>query len=310
MGLSRVRNGVFVSIRLCIPTDDNSMSSFFGHRMFLNIVFTVVVVTLLSDSALALDSSGGDYRPCILQIYGDGKLRRDTKVPSAAARLSVGMALEFSRRQRMTYHLYDCDGFGHCSKAPSIKDACYAQQCSHVLYIDADLLMHNPRVDVVGHMIKSYPEAVLITGVDYYGTMANPSWHDGTWAFYRTDSNAGMILFSCNHRLSFRIISEWERLCRRYSPIQDDQAALSLMKTFPQYQRYGVFVRDALILGQYSIIARHFPGDGGKKQVYPLASDRDYEEQKEAVSKNSGLYKYVRGYWKSQHVAEIPPTEQ
>lgn len=160
------------------------------------------------------------------------------------------------------------------------------------------------------HLALSYPKAVFMMGIDYYDTMKEKTWHDGTQRLYRTDSNSGMIQFKCGNRLSKRILAEWERLCRRFSPHGSDQEAATLMEILPQYVRMGAFARDALMLGQYSIVARHFPGRGHiKKLDYPLPSDPEYSKKREEVLP-AGLYKWVYAYWKTVHGTEIPDTEK
>jgi len=219
------------------------------------------------------------------------------------------MAQEFAHKQDMAYYLYDCLGSGSCGKAPAIRDACYSHQCTHVLYIDEDVLLHDTNTDVVRHMAQSYPDAVMMMGIDYYGTMKDQTWHDGKQRMFRTDSNTGMIQFKCGNRLSKRILAEWERLCRRFSPHGSDQEAVTLMETFPQYEHMGAFVRDALILGQYSVVARHFPGDPGSKLEYPLPNDREFEKKKSELE-NSGHFQWLHTYWKEIHGTEVPDTEK
>jgi len=90
-----------------------------------------------------LDSDDDQFRPCVMQLYGDRDLRKGTSVRAAGARLSLTMANEYARKQDMSYYLYDCMGLGTCGKAPAIRDACYKQQCTHVLYVDADVLLHD-----------------------------------------------------------------------------------------------------------------------------------------------------------------------
>lgn len=145
-------------------------------------------------------------------------------------------------------------------------------------------------------------------GIDYYQTMMQKSWHDGKDRAYRTDSNTGMILFNCHRPLSKRVLVEWERLCRRFSPHGSVQEAATLMETLPQYERHGVFVRDALMLGQYSLVAQHFPGDSGKSAEYPL-SNKEFEANKKVLL-NSGLFKWVNAYWKKKRGTTVPITEK
>lgn len=248
-----------------------------------------------------------EYRPCIIQLWGDEILRKWEAISAAGGRLSVTMARDFARKQNMAYHLYDCMGLGTCGKAPAIRDACYVQQCTHVLYIDADVLLHDTDTDVVRHLTEVYPDAVFMMGIDYYRTMKTARWHNGKDRLYRTDSNSGMVQFACNKPLSKRILAEWERLCRRFSPYGSDQEAATLMETLPQYQHSGTFVRDGLMLGQYSIVARHFPGGGDKIEDYPLPTYPDYKQRVAGIK--TGLFKWVHAYWKTVHGTELPPTE-
>lgn len=119
------------------------------------------------------------YRPCLIQLYGNSKLRNGTSVSAAGARLSMLLSGRYASAQKADYHLYDCMGRGMCGKAGSIFDSCYKQQCTHVLYIDADVFLHESQVDLIGHTKDTYPEATVMTGIDYYRTMMNPKWHNG-----------------------------------------------------------------------------------------------------------------------------------
>ncbi len=249
------------------------------------------------------------YQPCLVQLTGDDHLHNGTSLSAAAARLSVKLAKQYAEQYEMQYHLYNCGGLGACTKAPSVANACFKQSCTHVLYLDTDVFMHETRINVLEQMTKSYPDAVLMSGVDYYNTMKTLSWHDGSGRFYRTDSNTGMVVVRCDHALSYRVLFEWERLCRSYSPHGSDQEAFTLMETLPQYQHLGFFVRDALMLGQYSVVARHFPGDRGKHLEYPLRGTKNYETNK-AKFAHSGAFKWLEQYWTTTRRMEIPETER
>ncbi len=260
-------------------------------------------------NAVSQGFSSRQYRPCLVQLFGSAELYKGTSLPAASARLSVQLARRLAKKHGMEHHLYDCGGFGYCSKPPAVADACFSQRCSHVLYLDADVFMHDDRLEVVDHLRKSYPDAVLLSGIDYYRTMMSERWHNGSARMYRTDSNSGMVQFKCDHRLSRRVLYEWERLCVSFSPTQDDQEAFTLLETLPQYKKLGLFARDALILGQYSVVARHFPGDKGKFSQYPLKTMADYETRK-AKLQNSGQFKWLHKYWTKTRGMEIPETER
>lgn len=253
------------------------------------------------------NSLGDTYRPCLVQLFGAEQFRSSTLVPAVAARLSVILAKRYSQRHGYAHILYNCGGHGYCSKASSIEDACFSRQCTHVFYIDTDVMLHKERVDVIRYLVDDF-NATITLGLDYYNTIKNPKWHDGTKRQFRTDSNAGMAVVACRTSHTRRILSEWQRLCRRFSPTHDDQEAITLMETLPQFARQGVFARDTLFLGQYSLVARHFPGDSAKKKRYPLPTDQGYSNER-SLLQGSGLYKWVDAYWRKRGHA-LPETEK
>lgn len=245
--------------------------------------------------------------PCLVQVYGSNELRNGTTVFDASARLSLSLSKHYSDIHNYNFHIYDCMKAGLSGKPPSIWDACYQQQCSHVFFVDVDVFIHDPRVDVIKFMMNLYPESVMMTGIDYYHTMKNPMQHFGVTRLWRTDSNTGMFVFDCGKPLSRHILVEWERLTHRFSPYNDDQEAFTLMETLPQYEDRKAFVRDAFLLGMYSTIARHLSGPHGKDATYPLSTDDVKKNLKKL--KRSRLALWLSYYWEQIKGEAVPSSE-
>jgi len=250
------------------------------------------------------------YHPCLVQLYEENALRHAAGVPDAGARLSLQLGHKMAEALNYSHHLYDCKTQVHCMKPRALADACYQQSCSHIYYTDSDVFLIDEGIDVIQDVRDNFPDAVVAMGLDYHKTMINPAWHDGTKRMYRTDSNAGTSVIACNQPLSKRVLLSWSHLCHRYSPAKSDQEAITLMETLPQYVHANIFVRQVLFLGQYSIIAKHFPGDKGKSLLahlaFPLPGQFNYTGISNELE-GSGMFKFMRDYWQSRGL--FPETE-
>ena len=233
--------------------------------------FAMALLVLLSTTE-ARKLRGPPAKLCLVQVQNERDLKNGTNVGSLGARLSITLAREMAKVQNYEYSLYDCEG--RCLKPLALADACEKRDCDYVLYVDSDVFFHSPhRADPLRELAALFPGFVLATGLDYYDTNKATKWHDGSSRFYRTNTNAGMLALNCHKRITRHILAEWSGLCKYYSPTNSDQEALTQIETQPQYA--SAFVRDSLFLGQYSQIARHFPGDPNKGVPIPSLDDDD-----------------------------------
>jgi len=246
-------------------------------------------------------------RYCLMQMYGEHALRHGVRIPDAGARLSLTLANDMSMKQGYKHLVYGCPTRAFCSKPHSLANACFKQNCSYIFYIDSDVFVHDPLVNVIKDVSDAFPEAVVTMGIDYRRTMLNPKWKDGSDRWYRTDSNAGMSVVKCDAFLTQRVLVSWGHLCEHFSPYKSDQEAIQMLETLPQYQRRGIFARDVLFLGQYSLSAKHFPGDSGKNKNFPIPSDFNYTSRAQALQQ-SGMFKWMVKYWSTLNLT-IPETE-
>ena len=225
-------------------------------------------------------------KKCLVQIQGVEDLKTGTRIADVGARLSVFLAREFAKVRGYDYHIYDCTE--HCAKPKVFADAAFRLRCTHIFYIDSDVFIHSPhRADPVVDLEQHFADFILASGLDYRGTNRNPNWHNGKEKFYRTESNAGMLVLRCDekHRnadLAKRLLVEWANLCAYYSR-SDDQEAYSELETLPQYAGH-VFVRDTLYLGQYSRFAKHFPGTSLSTVISRYGLARLQTERSESVT--------------------------
>ena len=124
------------------------------------------------------EAPGHSSRRCVVQLYSRDALTRETNVAAHAARLSLSLAQNFSRRHGYRHLAYDCATRVHCMKPPSLADACWVHGCSELLYLDSDVFVTNPEIDPVEDILANFPRTVVALGLDYYRTIRNPAWHD------------------------------------------------------------------------------------------------------------------------------------
>lgn len=174
--------------------------------------------------------------------------------------------------------------------------------------MDVDVFLIDFTLHVVKYARKKYKNAIIITGLGEYSTVAEPNQRDGRMTLWLTSTNAGTLVFNCENSISSTVLFEWERLCRRYSPYTDDLEALTLLKTFPQYVYEKAFAWVVLLLGQYSAATRHFDGDQGKK--FLVRATTNGVENGHRVLRNFKYFEWIGSYPENVDIPEkIHPKE-